>query len=157
MVAIRARADIEVRGPDGNIALLVEVKGLKDKDDDWLAEYRRNLAQTILVAPTAYFMIVMADYMYLWKRGDSQDMDPPDYKAPTPPLLSTDMNTLDVESIQRRSDSMIAIMVSFWLDTLVMPNRIRKGTLPELQWVFESGLYDRVKGGSVNLIEDRRW
>ena len=157
MVITRARADIEVRGPDGNIALLVEIKGLRGKPDDWLAEYRRNLAQTILVAPTAYFMIVMADYMYLWKRGDSQDMDLPDYKVPTPPLLSTDMHTLDVEGIQRRSDSMIAIMVSLWLDTLVVPNGMRKETLSELQWVFESGLYDRIKGGLVHLIEDPRW
>ena len=70
--------------------MLVEVKGLKGKDDEWLAEYRRNLAQTILVAPTAYFMIVMADYMYLWLRGDSQGMDFPDFKAPTVPMLTTE-------------------------------------------------------------------
>ncbi len=152
----RVRADIEVRGPDGNIALLVEIKGLSDKDDDWLAEYRRNLAQTILVAPTAYFMIVMADYIYLWKRGNSPDMDLPDFRAPTPPLLSTDMNTLDAKGIQGYPDSMIAIIVCFWLDTLVMPDMIRKEKLSELEWVFESGLYDRIHGGSVHHIQDYR-
>ena len=157
MVITRARADIEVRGADGNIALLVEIKGMKDQDDEWLAEYRRNLAQTILVAPTAYFMIVMADYMYLWKRGNSPDLDVPDFKAPTPPLLSTDMDTLDVESLQRHSDSMIAIMVCFWLDTLVVPDRIRKGQISRLDWVFDSGLYDQVRGGSVHRTEDSRW
>ena len=156
MVVTRARADIEVRGPDGNIALLVEIKGLKDQNDDCLAEYRRNLAQTILVAPTASFMIVMADHMYLWKRGNSPDMDLPDFKEPTPPLLSTDMNTLDAKGLQGYPDSMIAIIVCFWLDTLVMPDMIRKEKLSELEWVFESGLYDRIKGGSVHHIEDYR-
>ena len=151
MVAIRARADIEVRGPDGNIALLVEVKGLKDKDDDCLAEYRRNLAQTILVAPTAYFMIVMADYMYLWKRGNSPDMDPPDYKAPTAPNITTEIFT--AERIREYSDSSLVFVVCSWLDSLVDPRLFREEKLPELGWVFESGLYDKIHSGSVH-IED---
>ncbi|MXY22297.1 MAG: hypothetical protein F4Y49_13310 [Dehalococcoidia bacterium] len=157
MVITRARADIEVRGADGNIALLVEIKGMKDQDDEWLAEYRRNLAEIILVAPTAYFMIVMADYMYLWKRGNSPDLDPPDYRAPTAPLLSDYAYATDAESLQSYTDSLIAGIVCFWLNTLVLPNMLRKEKLPELEWVFESGLYDRIRFGSVHRIEDPRW
>ena len=118
MVLTRPRADIEVRGPDGNIALLVEVKGLRDKDDDWLAEYRRNLARTILVAPTAHFMIVMGDYMYLWKRGNSPDMDMPDLKVPTIPLLTTEVFTAD--KLRKYSGSALVHIVAYWLDTLAM-------------------------------------
>ena len=157
MVLTRARADIEVRGPDGNIALLVEVKGLKGYNDDWMAEYRYNLAQTILVAPTAYFMIVMADYMYLWKRGNSPNLDPPDYRAQTSPLLSDYANATDAESLQSYTDGLIEGIVCFWLNTLVLPNMLREERMPELEWVFESGLYDRINLGSVHRIEDPRW
>ncbi len=155
MVVTRARADIEVRGPDGNIALLVEVNGLRDKDDDWLAEYRRNLAQTILVAPTAYFMIVMGDYMYLWKRGNSPDMDMPDFKAPTVPLLTTEVFT--PEKIRKYSGTSLTIVVSYWLGTLALGDTLREEELLEPAWMFESRLYDLVKGGSVHLSEDSRW
>ncbi len=150
----RVRADIEVRGPDGNIALLVEVKGLKDQDNRWLVEYRRNLASIILVPPAAYFMIVMADHMYLWRRGDSPDLDYPDFKAPTMSLLTTEVFT--PSRIQKYSDSSLIFVVRFWLDTLVMPEMLREEKFPELKWVFESGLYDRIKGGSVHHIEDLR-
>ena len=157
MVITRPRADIEVRGPDGNIALLVEVKGLKGEDDDWLAEYRRNLAQTILVAPTAYFMIVMGDYMYLWKRGNSPDLDTPDFKAPTVPLLATEVFTPD--KIRRYSGGSLSIIVTYWLRTLTMDdmdNMLREEELPELARTFESELNDRIKGGSVQRSEDSR-
>ena len=155
MVVTRARADIEVRGPDGNIALLVEVKRLRDKDDDWLAEYRRNLAQTILVAPTACFMIVMADYMYLWKRGNSPDLDIPDFKAPTVPLLVTEVFTAD--KIRKYSESSLVHIVAYWLRTLAMDDMLREEELPELAWTFESDLNDRIRGGSVYLSEDSHW
>ena len=156
MVATRARADIEVRGPDGNIALLVEVKGLKDKDDDWLAEYRRNLAQTILVAPTAYFMIVMGNYMYLWKHGNSPDMDMPDLKIPTVPLLTTEVFTAD--KLRKYSGRFLAIIVAYWLGTLAMDNdMLRVEELPEPMRTFEAGISDRIKGGSVHRGEDSRW
>lgn len=156
MVATRARADIEVRGPDGNIALLVEVKGLRDKDDDWLAEYRRNLAQTILVAPTAYFMIVMADYMYLWKRGNSPDMDMPDFKVPTIPLLTTEVFKAD--KLRKYSGRSLAIIVAYWLGTLAIDDdMLREEELPESVKMFEARIYDRIKGGSVHRGEDSRW
>lgn len=155
MVLTRARADIEVRGPDGNIALLVEVKGLKDKDDDWLAEYRRNLAQTILVAPTAYFMIVMSDYMYLWKRGNSPDMDLPDFKAPTVPILTTEVFT--PEKIRKYSGNSLEHIVAYWLDTLALDDMRREEELPEPTRMFEARIYDRAKGGSVHQSEDSRW
>ena len=154
----RVRADIEVRGRDGNIALLVEVKGLKGKDDEWLAEYRRNLAQTILVAPTAYFMIVMADYMYLWLRGDSHGMDFPDFKAPTVPMLTTEVFTAN--KIRKYSGSSLSIIVTYWLRVLTMDDMddmLRKEELPELARTFESELSDQIKGGSVHRSEDPRW
>lgn len=154
MVSTRARADIEVRGPDGNIALLVEVKGLRDKDDAWLAEYRRNLAQTILVAPTAHFMIVMGDYMYLWKRGNSPVLDFPDYKAPTVPLLTTEVFTPD--KIRNYSESSLVHIVAYWLDTLTLGDTLREDELPEQARIFESRLYDLIKGGSAHT-EDFRW
>ncbi|MCY4652093.1 MAG: hypothetical protein OXC95_02900 [Dehalococcoidia bacterium] len=156
MVITRARADIEVRGPDGNIALLVEVKGLRGKDDGWLAEYRRNLAQTILVAPTAYFMIVMGDYMYLWKRGNSPDMDMPDFKVPTVPLLTTEVFKAD--KLQRYSGRSLAIIVAYWLGTLAIDDDMLRGEeLPEPVRMFEARIYDRIKGGSVHRGEDPRW
>ena len=157
MVVTRARADIEVRGPDGNIALLVEVKGLKGKDEDWIAEYRRHLAQVILVAPTAYFMIVMSDYMYLWKRGNSPDLDTPDYRAPTAPLLTTEV--FPPEKIRRYSGRSLAMIVVYWLDTLALGDdyMLRVEELPEPLRMFEARIYKRVKGGSVHRGEDSRW
>ena len=154
MVITRARADIEVRGPDGNIALLVEVKKLKDKDDSWLAEYRRNLSEIILVAPTAHFMIVMAENMYLWKRGNSPNLDPPDYKAPTVPLLTTEVFTPD--KIRRYSGSSLVHIVAYWLDTLAMDDMLREEKFPEQARLFEARICALVKGGSVH-IEDYRW
>ena len=94
--------------------------------------------------------------MYLWKRGNSPDMDMPDLKVPTIPLLTTEVFKED--KLRKYSGRSLAIIVAYWLGTLAIDDdMLREEELPEPVRTFEAGIYDRIKGGSVHRGEDSRW
>ena len=146
---MKQAADIVVFSNDYRIGLVVEVKAVKPTTDEWAAEMRRNLLAHDLIPPSHYFLLVLPDHFYLWDESRGIGLVPAkaDYKIPTQEVFKRYADAVDLEGL---SGAGLELLVSSWLKVLA-GSQIAKEDAPELAWVFESGLYDSIKGGSVRL------
>ena len=150
MVASRGaqRPDITGHSPDGAVQLVVEVKGLADKTDEWAATLRRNLMVHGGIPASRFFLLAMADYFYLW--GDpSIDFQKPDYKVPTTEVLKPYLQSKYLKdlSVRELSGQGLELLVESWLGSISNPLFSESSAGPEDGWLFESGLYESIKGG----------
>ena len=72
---------------------------------------------------------------------------PADYKAGTKDVLQHYAAAVDLEGL---SEFGLGLLVTSWLEILTT-SQIAKEDAPELNWVFDSGLYDSIKDGSVRI------
>jgi hypothetical protein len=140
-------ADIAVFSRDYRITLVVEVKGQKHATDEWAAKLRRNLLAHDMIPPSQYFLLALPDHFYLWKENAEIDLAPADYKAGTKDVLQHYAAAVDLEGL---SEFGLGLLVTSWLEILTT-SQIAKEDAPELNWVFDSGLYDSIKDGSVRI------
>jgi hypothetical protein len=76
------------------------------------------------------------------------DVSPPDYEANTDEVLSqyTEQPDLNLDDISEYS---LEMLVTSWLNDLTRPEPTRKMNGTNFDWVYESGLYEAIKDGSV--------
>ena len=144
-------SDLIVYSPDGEAKLAVEVKRVPTADDAWAIKFRRNLMAHSAISQTPYFLLAMIENLYLWTPGSPIDQDSVDYKAKTADVLGRFIDPDDLVSI---TGSGLELLVSSWLKTLV-DSEVSKESAPELDWVLDSGLYETIKNGSVELEYQR--
>ena len=140
-------ADIMVYSPDGQAQLAVEVKAVRDADDDWANEFRRNLLDENLIPRVTYFLIVLREHLYLWLPNSPIEQESANYKAATKDVLGRFMEADKLKSISGQG---LEFIVSSWLNAMAA-SVVTKEDAPELDWALDSGLYDRIRGGSVKL------
>ena len=140
-------ADIMVYSPDGQAQLAVEVKAVRDADDDWANEFRRNLLDENLIPCVTYFLIVLREHLYLWLPNSPIEQESANYKAATKDVLGRFMEADKLKSISGQG---LEFIVSSWLNAMAA-SVVTKEDAPELDWALDSGLYDRIRGGSVKL------
>ena len=140
-------ADIAVYSPDDRLKLIVEVKNYRNATDEWAAKLRRNLLAHGFFPPSEYFLLVLPEYSYLWRRRESLDAVPPDYKFSTKDVLQLRGDTSDPD---RLSSFGLEVLTSSWLNALAV-SQISRGEVPGLDWIFDSGLYESIKNGSVKV------
>jgi hypothetical protein len=138
-------ADLVVKSSDDNVVLVVEVKARSQVSDEWASTLHRNLLVHGLVPNSAYFLLALPDFFYLWNPGRQVRSDKFDYKVPSQKILS---RYLDKDSLPALSGSSLELVLSAWLGD-IMNSVIRKDEYPEFNWIFESGLYLSIKGGAV--------
>lgn len=142
---------ITVSAPDDRRQLIVEVTGISGITPESAAEYRAEVLGRSEYAESAsvpFFLLASRDRFFLWlpNRPVSEDVLP-DYVTDARPLLEPLMTTS-----QLRLDDIPAWAleryVAMWLNRLTRydPERRRaKG------WVADSGLYDSIRDGSVQV------
>ena len=140
-------ADIMVYSPDGQAQLAVEVKAVRESDDEWANEFRRNLLCDNLIPNTTYFLMVLREHLYLWLPNSPIEQEGANYKAKTKDVLG---RFLEADKLERISGQGLEYLVGSWLNAVVM-SVVTREDAPELDWVLDSGLYDCIKGGSVKL------
>jgi hypothetical protein len=118
----------------------------------------RNLLVHGMIASAPYYLLALPDVFYLWK-----DLDPsrlnlhdlpekefePDFKVATTRALAPyiDWPSFSPDDI---SEPGLELLVSSWLTDLVNDSALsREAASPDLRWLFDSGLYDAIKGGHV--------
>jgi hypothetical protein len=138
-------ADVIVYSPDNQVQLVVEVKSKKGATDEWAAKMRRNLLVHGAVPRSRFFLLALPGYFYLWRDNTSTDLVPADHKVLAQEALRGYLNGTNLEELSEQS---IELLVSSWLSDLV-GSHVTKEAMPELSWLFDSGLYDSVKGGLV--------
>ena len=140
-------ADIAVYSPDDRLRLIVEVKSYRNATDEWAAKVRRNLLAHGFIPAPEFFLLVLPEYSYLWRRCESLDAVPADYKFSTKDVLQLRGDTANPD---RLSSFGLELLTSSWLNALAV-SQVSRGEVPELDWIFDSGLYDSIKDGSVKV------
>ena len=138
-------ADIVVSSPDNEIQLVVEVKNRKGATDEWAAKMRRNLVTHGIIPASKFFLLVLPEYLYLWRNNVGPNLVPPDYKISSKEALKGYLEDMNLDELSEQS---LELLIGSWLKNLTS-SRVSKELQPELRWLFESGLYEKIKGGSV--------
>ena len=142
-------ADIAVYSPDHRLQLVVEVKGKTHATPQWAAQMRRNLMAHSIIPPAPFFLLAARDHFYLWRNeGKSFDVKPPDYIVDSRPIVAPYLSDTPI-ALERISDSSLQLIVTSWLNLLVNSNLSLEVMGPAERWLFDSGLYEAIKNGSV--------
>ena len=140
-------ADIAVYSPDNQLKLVVEVKSYRNATDEWAAKMRRNLLVDGFIPASEFFLLVLPEYSYLWRRCESPDAVQADYKFSTKDALRL---RGDMANPDELSSFGLELLTSSWLNALAV-SKVSREEAPELDWIFDSGLYDSIKHGSVKV------
>lgn len=155
---IERRADVAVYSTDGRLQLVVEVKKRPAAkiSGSWATTIHRNLLTHSGVPNAPYFLLaVPPDHLFLWKKSDSTNHQRnADYEIEAKRLFEKHPDNLFVGLPQPPSSSQafnehfyLEQLVSFWLEDLVKSEPSPDD--PSYKWLYESGLYGAIKGGSV--------
>lgn len=143
------RADMVVYGPGGEPQLAVEAKGLAGVSVEWAEHWRRNLLRNGGLAAFPFLLLAFPDRFYLWRqRGDADGEAPPDYSVDATPLLASVTRFVDQTS-NPLSEWGLEFAVLSWLQDVVSEELTPIAGNPSLQWLADSGLYDAIRGGSI--------
>jgi hypothetical protein len=145
---MRPSADIMVYSRDHRLQLTVGVMAIKGTTDEWVAKYRREVVADGLIAQSRFFLFVLPEHLYLWRDNTSTEPVPADYKVRAEEVLAPFVRTRRLEELSAES---LTFTVSLWLTILINSIITPDSAGPELQWVFDSGLYDAIKHGLVEL------
>ena len=138
-------ADLVVKSSDDNVALIVEIKARAHITDEWASTLRRNLVAHGMVPSTAFFLLALKDYLYLWKPGISKPPATFDYKFPASSVLDKYLGALSLSDISGFS---LELLLSTWLGDLTN-SQISEDEYPEFASIIKSGLYEAIKGGTI--------
>ncbi len=137
------RPDIVGFDRSGQVRLVAEVKNRRGVTSDWATGLRRNIAAHAPVTPSAYFLLVLPDQLYLWKPTPSPELDRrPDWHSTVPPWVSehsSSTSAFEVSSFGWLSD----------LTRLTSPDALLHD--PDWAWATESGLAEILRGGRVEI------
>lgn len=155
---IKKIADIAVYAPDNILKLVVEVKNRPGASSDWAARMLRNLLVHGMIADAPYFLLTLPDYFYLWKapyhsaldaRGHNGDGVEPDFKIVAAEALAPYLERVPF-SPDDISEQGMELLISSWLADLVDDLALPEGAgSPDMSWLFDSGLYEAIRGGRV--------
>jgi hypothetical protein len=143
------RYDAAVYSPDNKLELIAEVKARPDASEAWATQMRRNLIVHQLIPSAPYFLLALPDFFYLWRDSAlGGEEAPPDYKVEAGTVLAPYLTKSQLP-VKDLSEYGLELLVTAWLTELVA-SRLTKDTAgPEQQWLFDSGLYQAIRGGSV--------
>jgi hypothetical protein len=147
---IRRRADVVVYSPDKRLQLVVEVKRKPRAAHNlrkWATNVRRNLLAHTGIPTAPYFLLaVLPNRFYLWRNNDPFHFDlPPDHEINAEKTLKPYFDQLAVSPDSATEYNLEAVVTS-WLADLV---KSRRSNDPTLEWLYNSGLFDAIKNGSV--------
>ena len=147
------RPDIVAHSPGNQLVLAVEVKAIRGASPEWAAQMRRNLMAYPGIAASPYFLLALPDVFYLWKDAPSDQTIAPEYSIDPYPVLSPYLDRSSV-SLGEISAQGLEFLVTAWLRSLSSLGLPRESADPKLNWLFDSGLYEAIKGGSIQTDED---
>jgi hypothetical protein len=142
-------ADLVVYDPDGQITLIVEVKGRTDTSRAWATRMRRNMLAHGVVPKSQFLLLALPDRLYLWKdTGNTPELVEPTYELDATPFFHPYYERANISPDQLIGRS-FELIVASWLNELIHSGI--QGDVPaaQRQILHESGLLEALKGGSV--------
>lgn len=142
--------DIAVSSPDEKLQLIVEIKNKLGASAEWVTLIRRNLLAHSFMPHTPYFLLVLPDFLYLWTNPKPVNkLATPDYKIRADKVLAPYLTP--THSLVDLSGYGLELLTISWLEDLVRTDLEREADDPNLQWLFDSGLYEAITHGSVEV------
>lgn len=142
------RNDILVRSPSNDIKLVVEVKGRPHSSEDWAAKFRRNLFTHNLIPKTAYFLLALPDFLYLWRATNASEAVPPDYTVKTLNVLKRYLTSLEAEP-QYIAEEGLQLALTSWLRDVAFSSKTPPVGSDSYRLLVESGLIDAIDNAEV--------
>jgi hypothetical protein len=151
---IKGEPDVTVYSPNGKRQLVVEVQtnpSCRKPALEWAKKMRHNLLAHAGIPVSPYFMLALIpDYLYLWKESYPVDPDrAPDYEIPLPEVLQPYLAHLALPPF-RVGDKQMGEIIAAWLKEITAAQPSADASL---QWLYDSGLYEALKDGSVEMQE----
>lgn len=142
------RVDIAVYSPDRELQLVVEIKNKLGASAEWVTRMRHNLLVHSFIPHVPYFLLVLPDFFYLWTDTTPvNNLAEPDYKIDATEVLAPYLKSN--QSLNDISGYGLELLIMSWLEDTVRTELQRDTVDPNLQWLFDSGLYEAVTRGSV--------
>ncbi|MEA2166378.1 MAG: hypothetical protein QOK37_4505 [Thermoanaerobaculia bacterium] len=79
--------DFVIESPQANEMLLVEAKSIDSPSDEWAARFARNILGNTRPQANQFLLLVLRNYLYLWKHDPREGSDLPDFSGPTEEAL----------------------------------------------------------------------
>ena len=143
------QADIVIYSPDNRLQLVAEVKGKAGATSEWAVQMRRNLKAHSAIPPTRFFLLATPERFYIWKNGsESPDEAEPDEVVDARPIFDSYIKNTQI-SRDQISDSGLELILTSWLSSLVNSKLSRESVPASQKWIFDSGLYEAIRHGSI--------
>ncbi len=149
---IERRADVAVYSPSGKLQLMVEVllnPGCRAPAVEWAIRTRRNLLFHGGIPGSPYLLLALIPYsFYLWKEEEEIAPDrAPDFEVEIRQVLQPYIDRLTPPPY-RVNERQMAEVIAAWLKDVVAAEPSADASL---KWLYESGLYDALKNGFVEM------
>ncbi len=144
------RVDIAVYNPDRELQLVVEIKNKLGASAAWVTRMRHNLLAHSFIPHVPYFLLVLPDFFYLWTDATPvNNLAKPDYKIEAAKILAPYLKP--TQSLNNLSGYGLELLMTSWLEDIVRTDLQRDAIGPNLQWLFDSGLYEAITRGSIAI------
>lgn len=143
--AMDAGTDFLVYTPDRELRLAVEVKASRRTSAEWASRFWRNLRANALIPGSASFLLALPDSLYYW-HNDPDDIREQPHRFPTQDALAPYLASLSAQVLSEQS---LELAVKSWLLDLMSSDVTRGPVPPPVRWAQQSGLYDDIRGGSI--------
>jgi hypothetical protein len=141
------RADFVVETPDRGVLLVVEAKNIIAPTPEWPVRFLRNLFVHAAIPRSEYFLLVLRDHLYLWRRPEPDGQEPPDYEGDTATILAPYLRAIP-SRLGTMSGRGFEQLVYAWLADLVA------GAEPEpeaAKLLEDSGLLRSIRNGTIKV------
>lgn len=163
---ITGGADATVVDRAGRPVLAAEARSRFDVSDSWAAGTFRNLYAHGSVPDVPYFLLALPDTFYLWRdpgqkalaafvEGKTSALGdpevPPDYSVPAWDVVRPYLGRpgrRDPDPREVSGYAMRMVLDAFLADILNARDLARETAPRNLWWLFDSGLYEAMRGGS---------
>ena len=142
--------DIAVSDPEQKLQLVVEIKSKLGASAEWVIRMRRNLLAHSFMPNAPFFLLVLPDSLYLWTDANLVDGTArPDYKIEATEVLAPYLKSN--QTVNDLSGYGLELLTISWLGNVIGNDMQRDSVNPNLKWLFDSGLYEAIRHGSVEL------
>ncbi len=144
-------SDIVVHDANGQVALVVELKRKLGTSPQWAGRMRRNILAHGLLSSAPFFLLALPDHFYLWNEAGikpeviepSYDIDPRSFLQPY-----YEKSGLSPETVSEKS---LELIITSWLSEILGTHEQAKPLQANQKWLFESGLFDVIQRGYIDL------
>ncbi len=142
--------DIAVSDPEEKLQLVVEIKSKLGASAEWVIRMRRNLLAHSFMPNAPFFLLVLPDSLYLWTDANLVDGTArPDYKIEATEVLAPYLKSN--QPLYDLSGYGLELLTISWLEDVVRNDLQRDSVNPNPKWLLDSGLYEAIRHGSVEL------